>query len=201
MRTAVKCLGLLLAASLLVACAGQKEPATKAVADIEASLATLREDATKYAANELQQVEVGLLDLKDSLAKKDYKAVVAAAPAVSAQLASLQQTVTAKRDEALAAMAAASEEWRALSAEVPDMVAAIQSRVDILSQSKKLPKGVTKEAFESAQSGLESMKQTWASATASFGAGDPVKAVEQAKVARDTGTATLTALGMAPKAG
>lgn len=201
MRTAVKWLSVLLAASLLVACAGQKEPATKAVADIEASLATLREDATKYAANELQQVESGLASLKDSLAKKDYKAVVAAAPAISTQLASLQQTVTAKRDEAQAAMAAAGEEWRTLSAEVPDMVAAIQSRVDILSQSKKLPKGVTKEAFESAQSGLESMKSAWTSATASFGAGDPVKAVEQAKAAKETGTVTLAALGMEQKAG
>lgn len=201
MRTAVKWLSVLLAASLLTACAGQKEPATKAVADIEASLATLRADATKYAANELQQVEVSLLSLKDSLAKKDYKAVVAAAPAVSTQLASLQQTVTAKRDEAHAAMAAASEEWKVLSAEVPDMVAAIQSRIDILGQSKKLPKGITTEAFESAKTGLESMQAAWQSATASFGSGDPVKAVEQAKSAKDTGTATLAALGMAPKAG
>ncbi len=201
MRTAVKWLSVLLAASLLAACAGQKEPATKAVADIEASLATLRADATKYAANELQQVEVSLLSLKDSLAKKDYKAVVAAAPAVSTQLASLQQTVTAKRDEAHAAMAAASEEWKVLSAEVPDMVAAIQSRIDILGQSKKLPKGITTEAFESAKTGLESMQAAWQSATASFGSGDPVKAVEQAKSAKDTGTATLAALGMAPKAG
>jgi hypothetical protein len=201
MRTAVKWLSVLLAASLLAACAGQKEPATKAVADIEASLATLRADATKYSANELQQVEVSLLSLKDSLAKKDYKAVVAAAPAVSTQLASLQQTVTAKRDEAHAAMAAASEEWKVLSAEVPDMVAAIQSRIDILGQSKKLPKGITTEAFESAKTGLESMQAAWQSATASFGSGDPVKAVEQAKSAKDTGTATLAALGMAPKAG
>ena len=195
-RMTVKWLAAVASALMLVACAGQKEPATRAVADIEAAVASLRDDASKYAASELQQVEAGLASLKDSLAQEDYKAVVAAAPGVSSQVASLQQVVSAKRDEAHAAMAAASEEWKALSSQVPDMVAAIQSRVDVLSQSKKLPKNVSKEAFESAKSGLESMKTAWADAMAAFGGGDPVKAVEFGKSARDAGTAALTALGM-----
>ncbi len=186
----------LLAALMLAACAGQKEPANRAVAAIEASVAALRADATKYASAELEQVEAGLASLKDQLAKEDYKGVVAAAPAVSAQVASLQQTVVAKRGEAQAAMAAASEEWRTLSADVPKLVDAVQSRVDILSQSKKLPKNVSKDAFAAAQSGLEAAKSSWAEATTAFGAGDPVKAVELAKSARDSGTAALQSLGM-----
>jgi DNA repair exonuclease SbcCD ATPase subunit len=187
---------LLLASLMLAACAGQRDAATKAVGDIEASIASLRDDASKYAAAELQQAEAGLASLKDQLAKEDFKGVVAAAPAVSAQVASLQQTVAAKREEAHAAMAAASEEWRTLSAEVPQMVQAVQSRVDVLAQSKKLPKGVSKEAFESAQTGLEAAKTAWTEATAAFGAGDPVKAVELGKSAKESGTAALSSLGM-----
>lgn len=188
---------LLLAALVAAGCANQKEPATRAVADIEGAIASIRGDASKYAPAELQQVEAAASSLKDQLAKEDYKGVLAATPAVSAQLSSLQQAVDAKRQEAQAAMAAASEEWKALSAEVPQMVQALQSRVDILSQSKKLPKNVKAEAFEAAKSGLDSTKASWDSATQAFSSGDPVKAVELAKAAKAAGTAALQALGMA----
>jgi uncharacterized phage infection (PIP) family protein YhgE len=192
----IKWLGLILAAFLLAACASQKGPAEKAVTDIEASLAPIRDDAAKYASTELQQVEDGLASLKDNLSKQDYKAVVAAAPAVSAQLSALQQTVNTKRAEAQAAMAAASDQWKTLSAEVPDMVSAIQSRVDILDKSKRLPKNVSRDAFQAAKDGLDFMKSTWAEATAAFGAGDPVNAVSKAQAVKDRGTEVLAQLGM-----
>lgn len=192
----VKWLSLVLAALLLAACANQKAPAEKAVADIEASLASIRDDASRYASTELQQVESGLASLRDNLGKKDYKAVVAAAPAVSAQLATLQQTVNAKREEAHAAMVAASEQWKTLSAEVPDMVSAIQSRVDILGQSKKLPKNVSKDAFQAAKDGLAFMQSTWAEATAAFGAGDAVTATTKAQAVKDKGNEVLKLLGV-----
>lgn len=192
----IKWLGLILAAFLLAACASQKGPAEKAVTDIEASLAPIRDDAAKYASTELQQVEDGLASLKDNLSKQDYKAVVAAAPAVSAQLSALEQTVNTKRAEAQAAMAAASDQWKTLSAEVPDMVSAIQSRVDILGKSKRLPKNVSSDAFQAAKDGLDFMKSTWAEATAAFGAGDPVNAVSKAQAVKDRGTEVLAQLGM-----
>ena len=130
----------LLAATLLaVGCAGQKEPATKAVADIEASLTSIRADAEKYAPGELQQADQVVASLKDMLTKKDYKSVVAAAPGISQQIAALQQTVATKRSEMEAVVAAASQQWQTLSADVPKMVEAIQSRVDILSKARKLP--------------------------------------------------------------
>lgn len=195
-KTILNWTALLLAACMLAACAGQQDAATRAVADIEAAIGRVAADAEKFASAELQQAQAGLASLKDQLAKKDYKGVVAAAPAVSAQVASLQQTVSAKREEAQAAMAAASEEWKTLSVEVPQMVQALQSRVDILSQSKKLPKNVSKDAFAAAQSGLESTKNAWTEATAAFGAGDPVKAVQLGKSAKESGTAALQALGM-----
>ena len=192
----IKWPGVILAAFLLAACANQKGPAEKAVADIEASLASIRDDAAKYASTELEQVESGLASLKDNLGKKDYKAVVAAAPAVSAQLSALQQTVNTKRAEAQAAMAAATEQWKTLSAEVPDMLSAIQSRVDILSKSKKLPKNVSSDAFQAAKDGLDFMKSSWAEATAASGAGDPVSAVSKAQAVKDRGTEVLSQLGM-----
>lgn len=189
-------LSLLAAALVAAGCAGQKEPATKAVAEVEAALNTLRADATKYASDELRQADAAVAGLKDSLAKKDYKSVVASAPAVSGQVSALQQTVVTKKSEMDSAVAAATQQWQSLAAEVPKMVEAIQSRVDILSQSRKLPKNLTKEAFESAKGGLEAMKIAWAEATAMFGAGNAVDAVTKAQAVKEKGNEVMQVLGM-----
>jgi hypothetical protein len=189
-------LPLVMAALLALGCAGQKAPATKAVADIEATVASLRSDAQTYAPGELQQVEDVLAGLKEQLGKKDYKSVVANAPGVAAQVDSLKQVVTQKRSEREAAVAAASQQWQALSADVPKMIEAIQSRVDILGKARKLPKNVSAEAFQSAKDGLESMKIAWAEATAKFGAGNPVDAVAKAQAVKEKGNEVMQALGM-----
>lgn len=196
MRTTMKWLALLVVTLFVAACAGQKEPATKAVTEIEASVNTLREDGAKYAATELKTVEDGVASLKASLASGDYKSVLAAAPAISTQLATLQQTVAEKKKEAEAAFAAATEQWKALSTEVPDMVAAIQSRVDILGKSKKLPKNLSAESFEAAKQGLETMKASWGEAGSHFSTGEPVEAVAKAQAAKDKGAEVLKLLGM-----
>jgi len=183
----------LVAIALLAAgCAKEKEPAGQAIASIEATLNSIHDDAAKYAATELQQVDAGLASLKESFAKKDYKGVMAAAPGVTAEVAALQSKVA----EAHAAAGAAGDQWRAISAEVPNMVAAIQSRVDTLGESKKLPKGLSAESFQAAKDGLEFMKTTWAEATRSFGAGNPVDAVAKANTVKEKGTEVLKLLGM-----
>jgi len=192
-------LGLALVAMALLAagCARQKEPATKAVADIEASLSSLQADATEYASAELQSVQDSLASLKASLANNDYKAVLATAPAVSSQVASLQQTVAQKKQEAQAAMAAATEKWKSLSADLPNMLSAIQSRVDTLSKSKKLPKNVSADAFQSAKDGLAALKSGWDEASADFTAGKATDAVAKAEAAKAKGEEVLKLLGMA----
>lgn len=196
MRMTMKWLALLVMALFMTACARQKEPATKAVAEIETSVNTLRDDASKYAAAEFKPVEDSLASLKASLASGDYKAVLAAAPGLSAQLTTLQQSVADKKKEAEAALAAATEQWKALSTEVPDMLAAIQSRVDVLSQSKRLPKNLKAEAFQAAKDGLEAMKTGWSEAGSEFSSGAAAAAVTKAQAAKDKGAEVLKLLGM-----
>ena len=53
----------LVATLLAVGCANQKAPATKAVADAEATLATFRDEASKYASTELQSAEAAISSL------------------------------------------------------------------------------------------------------------------------------------------
>ncbi len=183
-------------AMVIVGCAGQKEPATKALAQAEAAIASVREDAAKYSPADLQAVEATYAALKANLASGDYKAVLAGAPQLMSAVTSLKSGVDAKKAEAEAAMAAATGEWNALSQDVPKMVEAIQSRVDSLSASKRLPKNVTQGSFDQAKSGLDMMKTTWADASAAFSSGDPVDAVSKAKQVKEKGAEVLKLLGM-----
>lgn len=189
-------LALTVASLMVVGCANQKEPATKALASAEASLAAVKDDAAKLAPEALASVESTLSGLKDNLAKGDYKAVLAGAPALTAAVSSLSDTVATKKAELEAAVAAATTEWNSLSADVPAMVEAIQSRVDILSKSKKLPKNLDQAAFDAAKSGLDSMKANWAEATAAFSLGDAVAAADKAKQVKSQGAEVLKLLGM-----
>jgi hypothetical protein len=187
----------LIATCLAVAgCANQKEPAANAITQIETSLSSLRADAEKYAASELQQVDSAVATLKSSLASGDYKAVLASAPAVTSQVSALQQTIATKRQQMEAAVAAASQQWQSLSAQVPQMVQAIQSRVDILSKSKKLPANISAETLQAAKDGLESMKSAWGEATTLFSAGNAVDAATKAQAIKEKGSEVMRLLGM-----
>ena len=184
----------LCAAVLIVAaCANLKEPATQAVATAESSLAALKDEAAKYAPDALASVEAEVASLKESLAKKDYKAVMAAAPNVTKAIAGLKDTIATKKAEMETALAA---QWTSLSADLPKMVEAIQSRVDTLSKSRKLPKNVDKAAFDAAKSGLESLKATWAEATSASSSGNMADAVAKAQAVKDKGTEIMSQLGM-----
>jgi hypothetical protein len=102
-----------------------------------------------------------------------------------------------KEEEArAAAAAAATAEWETYNADLPKMVSAIQSRVDILSQSKKLPANLSKESFDSAKLGLDLINATWAEATAAAASGNPVDAVAKAKVVQEKGAEVMGLLGM-----
>src|SRR4029077_395891 len=119
-------------AVLLVGCANQKGPAQQAIASADAALASVRDMAQKYVPDQLQTLQEQLQSAKDAFAKGDYKMVMAAAPALAAAVSSLKDGAEAKAAEAQAAAAKAKDAWSSVSADVPKMVDAIQSRVDIL---------------------------------------------------------------------
>ncbi len=184
----------ILATALLAAggCSHAKNDATQAVSAAEAALASVRDDAAKYMPAELQSVDSSVTALKESLAKGDYKVVVANAPSVNSSIESLKSGVAAKMEENKAAAA----EWGSYATAVPQMVTAIQSRVDTLTKSKRMPKGLDGPAFGTVQTDLETMKTDWAAASAANDAGNSIDAVAKAKSAKATGERLLTQLGM-----
>jgi hypothetical protein len=76
------------------------------------------------------------------------------------------------------------------------MVEAIKSRVDILSQSKKLPKGLDAGQFTSAKDGLAAATASWGEAQAAQAAGNWTDAIAKANRAKDKATEVMGLLGM-----
>jgi hypothetical protein len=185
-----------LTAMLMIGCSMDKGPAEQAVASAETSLAAVRDMAQKYVPDQLQAVETQLGTVKDSLAKGDYKAVLAAAPALSTAISSLKDAAAQKQAESEAAANKAKEDWGPLSADVPKMVTSIKSRVDELSKMHRLPKGVTKASLESAKSGLTTMDSTWTDATNASTSGDFITAVSKAQAVKDQATQIMQSLKM-----
>jgi HAMP domain-containing protein len=180
-------LALAAATVMMTGCAKQKGPANEALEKIEASLAEVKDDAARYAPDGLKGVESQLERLKQSYEAKDYENVLAGTPQLEKAVGSLKSAVDSGKQHAKAALAVAKTEWEALSAEVPQMVASIQARVDELSAKKRLPFGINKEEFEGSKSAFESMKAAWNDASEEANKGDAVEANAKARTAKGMG--------------
>jgi len=123
--------------------------------------------------------------------KKEEEAKAAAAAAATAAAQQQEQAAAQRAQE----QAAATAEWQTYNADLPKMIGAIQSRIDILSKSKKLPANLSQQSFDSAKLGLDMMNATWAEATAAA-ASNPVDAVAKAKIVKEKGEEVLGLLGM-----
>jgi hypothetical protein len=166
-----------LVALILTACAGQKEPAEKLIADIQASVTAASTEAAKYIPDQLTDVQTRLDALKASFDKKDYAAVVTGAPPVLEAAESLAIAAAATKDEALKAL---NDKWTVLAGSEPRYMTAIQSRIDFLSKkaNKKAAAGVD---LEGAKSALSDTMSLWSKAQAAFATGNLDEAVKTAQ--------------------
>jgi predicted nucleic acid-binding Zn-ribbon protein len=175
------------AGMLVTGCARQKGPANEALEKIESSLAEVKEDAARYAPDGLKGVEAQLERLKQSYEAKDYENVLAGTPQLEKAVGSLKEAVSSGKEHARAAIAVAKSEWEGLSADVQKTIDSLQARVDALSNSRRLPRGLSKDEFEGAKAAFEAMKAQWAEATAEFKDGDAVEAASKGRTVKGMG--------------
>lgn len=181
---------ILLAGSFVTGCANQKAPAEAALKVAEQALDATKAEAIKYVPNEVKDAQTAMDAAKASLAKGDYEAALASAQALPARITALQAAAAAKKAEL-------TQSWTALSAGLPQVVQAIQSRIEVLSKAKSLPAGLDPGKFDAAKAGLAAITETWGAATVAAGSGEIAEAVAKAKVVKGKAVEVLTALGMA----
>ena len=190
-------LSLAMAAVLLAGCANKMEPAKSAIAGVEAAIAAAGPDAAQYIPDQLQAVTSQLNDLKMKFDQKDYKGVIAAAPALLTQAQGLAAAAgSAKQAAQAAALEALNGEWGALASDIPAQMAAVTSRVNILSKSKKLPAGLDAASFDAVRSGTDQARALWDQATAMQASGNMEQAVTAARQVKGNLDAAMAALGM-----
>jgi hypothetical protein len=190
-------MSLAMVAVLLAGCGNQMEPAKNAIAGIEAAIAAAGPDAAQYIPDQLQAVTSQLADLKAKFDQKDYKGVLAAAPALLTQAQGLGGAASsAKQAAQAAALEAMNAEWGALAADIPAQLAAVTSRVGILSKSKKLPAGLDAASFDAVTAGTAEATTLWEQATAAQAAGNMEQAVTAARQVKGNLDAAMAALGL-----
>jgi len=189
---------LLFASLLIVACGGQKEPAERAVADADAAITAVREDAARFVPDQLKELEDSLALLKDNLAKEKYPAVLTAARELNRTINTVNETVATEKAKAAAVADQLTERWNSLSTELPEMVESVTARVASLAKSRKFPEGVDADSFDNIKAAADTMAQSWQQALGAFANNNMQEAVDMAQTAKDRGTEVMTALGMSP---
>jgi hypothetical protein len=179
----------MVAAVLASACASDKVPAEQAVKAAEAAVAAVGAEAAKLVPDQMKALEASLAAVKDKFAKNDFKAVLAEAPTLATKAKEVAAAAAAKKSEL-------TKSWEELNAGLPQMVEAVKSRIDILSQSKKLPATVTQEKFDAAKAGLAEATKGWEEATSAFKNGALTDALAKGETVKVKTVQALEALGM-----
>jgi hypothetical protein len=188
----------LLLSAVLCACGGQKEPAQKAIADAEAAISAMRDEAGNFAPDELKALDESVASLKADFGRNDFKAVRAAAPVLMTRVSAVQETIAAKRAEQVAHAEELTSSWNALSTEVPEMVEAVNARVNSLARTRKFPTGMNAGSFENTRAAATEMTQTWQKALGAFANSNMEEAVGSAQQAKQKGADVMSTLGMKP---
>jgi hypothetical protein len=181
---------LILAAALLASCgSADKGPAEAALRGAEEAVNVAKADVAKYMPEQAKSLDVALAAAREKFNQGDFKGALADA-----------QAATAKAKEAASAAAKKKEElgkaWEELSTGMPKVVDAIKSRVDILSQSKKLPAGMSADTLAQAKAGLNEITQQWTAATEASKGGNLMDAVAKASSVKVKAAEVLTLLKM-----
>jgi predicted small lipoprotein YifL len=183
-------IALLLVATLLAACgSADKGPAETALKAAEAAVNTAKAEVSKYLPDQASALDAGLAAAREKFNKGDFKGALSDAQAVTAKANELASAAAAKKAEL-------SKAWEEVSTGMPKVMEAIKSRVDILSQSKKLPAGISKEKFAEAKAGLEEITKQWTEATAASTSGNLADALAKAGAAKKKAAEVLVALNM-----
>jgi len=157
----------------IAACASQKAPAEAALKSAQDAFSAVSAQAQKYVPEQAKSVQDALTAAQTAFNNGDYAGALTQAQALPARITALSGAISAKKAEL-------TTQWDTMSAGIPKLLDALKSRVDVLSKSKSLPKGITKQTVDAAQSGFASATETWQAATSAASSGDLATAVRQA---------------------
>ncbi len=180
---------LVLVCAATLACNSGKAPAEAAMKLAEEAVSGARTEAENLVPDDVKSLSDDMAVAKDQMAKGDYKTALASAQSIQQKSNDVLAKAKAKKDELTAT-------WNQMSESLPKMLDAIKSRVDILSQSKKLPAGLDAAKLTAAKDGLAAATTAWGEAQEAFKGGKWADAIAKATTVKDKATEIMVSLGM-----
>jgi hypothetical protein len=163
------------AAMILAACGSQQEPAGHAVDNVTTAIGTVGPQLQKYMPDQYTVLQARVTSLKAAFDKGDYGQVLSDAPTLMNDIQGLAAVATAKKSQRVRNLA---EQWPRLTASIPDAIAAVQARIDVLSKNKK---DAAKVDLPAAQASMAQVTTLWPKAQEAFTAGDAETATDTAR--------------------
>lgn len=182
-------LSLVTSLGLLAWACSQKVPAEEAIGAAQTAFDEIKSDARVYVPEQAQAVEDALTAVKGVFDAGNYEQAISDAKALADKVNALKEASEAKRKQL-------GDSWTQMSESLPPAVEAIQARVTELSKMRRLPKGISKDQFESAKNGLDEITQTWSAASAAFEGGDLVGCVSRAEATKSKVLEVMNLLGL-----
>ncbi|HET8732405.1 MAG TPA: hypothetical protein VFM45_01410 [Anaeromyxobacteraceae bacterium] len=140
---------------LAVACGDSaRAPAEAAIAAAGKAIESLKGDVVTYAPDAVKGAERALADARALAEKQDYQGALKAAAAIPDKVKAAFVTAASRKQRVEAAFAE-------LSSTAGQTVADLRKRVDTLSASRKLPRGVDRAAVDAAREGLAEIESSW----------------------------------------
>jgi hypothetical protein len=166
------------AAVMLAACGSQQEPAGHAVENVTTAIGTVGPQVQKYMPDQYAALQARVTSLRAAFDKGDYRQVLTDAPTLMNDIQGLGAVATAKKSQKARNLA---EQWPRLTASIPDSIAAVQARIDVLSKNKK---DAAKVDLPAAQASMTQVSTLWSKAQEAFTARDLETATDSAKEAQ-----------------
>jgi len=186
MKTKLVLAALLAGMLIFTACdSGKKMAADAAIKGVQTAYSAVADQANEYVPDQAKDVQASIQSAKDAFDKGDYGAALEAAKGLPEKVKGLAAAASAKKDELTA-------KWNEMGSSMPGLVSAVQTKVDALTKSHKLPAG--------AADNMAAVKQAWGDASSAFQSGKLQDAMSKASEAKAKLTELQTALGMKPAA-
>lgn len=166
-----------------------KDAATAAIKVAEDAWNAAKGEVVKYIPDQAKGVDDAIKAAKESFDKGNFDAALASAKAIPDKVKELTAAAAARK-------AQLAKNWEEMSAGLPKMLDAVKSRLNILSQSKKLPEGLDKAKLEGAKGGYEAAAKMWDDAKAAFSGGNVADAVAKANAVKEKTVEAMKALNM-----
>ncbi len=163
----------------------KKTAAEAAIQGAQTAYSAVADQANQYVPDQSKDVQATIQSAKDAFDKGDYSAALEAAKSLPEKIKALAAAASAKKEELTA-------KWSEMSSSMPGLVSAVQTKMDALTKSHKLPAG--------ASDNMASVKQTWNDASSAFQSGKLQDAMSKASEAKDKLTQLQATLGMKPAA-